>query len=66
MSNANLYQLIEQRIPADRTAACLQVPGERDISWGDLHATVGRIGALLTGLRLAPGSRLVAQVEKSP
>jgi len=66
MSNANLYQLIEQRMPADRSAACLRVPGERDISWGELHATVGRIAALLTGLRLAPGSRLVAQVEKSP
>jgi malonyl-CoA/methylmalonyl-CoA synthetase len=66
MSDANLYRLIEQRIPADRTAACLRVPGERDISWADLHATVGRICALLTGLRLAPGSRLVAQVEKSP
>jgi len=66
MSNANLYQLIEQRMPADRSAACLRVPGEREISWGQLHATVGRMAALLTGLRFAPGSRLVAQVDKSP
>ena len=66
MSNANLVQLIEQRMPSNPSAPCLRVPGERDISWGQLHATVGRICALLTGLRLAPGSRLVAQVEKSP
>jgi malonyl-CoA/methylmalonyl-CoA synthetase len=66
MGNANLYRLIEQRMPADRSAACLRVPGVRDISWGELHSGVGRIAALLTSLRLAPGSRLVAQVEKSP
>jgi malonyl-CoA/methylmalonyl-CoA synthetase len=66
MSNANLYALIEQRMPADRSAACLRVPGVRDVSWSQLHAGVGRMAALLTGMRLAPESRLVAQVDKSP
>jgi malonyl-CoA/methylmalonyl-CoA synthetase len=66
MSNANLYQLIEQRMPSDRSTACLRVPGVRDVSWDELHQGVGRIAALLTGMHLAPGSRLLAQVDKSP
>ena len=66
MDNANLYELFEQRMPADRSAACLRVPGAADISWSALHHGVGRIAALLAGLGLAPASRLVAQVDKSP
>jgi malonyl-CoA/methylmalonyl-CoA synthetase len=66
MDNANLYELIEQRMPADRSAACLRLPGAGDISWRELHRGVGRIAALLAGLGLAPASRLVAQVDKSP
>jgi malonyl-CoA/methylmalonyl-CoA synthetase len=66
MDNANLYGLIEQRMPADRSAACLRVPGAADISWNELHLGVGRVATLLAGLGLAPGSRVVAQVDKSP
>jgi malonyl-CoA/methylmalonyl-CoA synthetase len=66
MSNANLYCLFEQRMPAERSAACLKVPGSADLSWRDLQLGSGRMAALLAGLRLAPGSRLVAQVDKSP
>lgn len=65
-SNANLYDLFEQRMPADRSSLCLRVPGAADVSWRDLYQGAGRIAALLAGLRLAPGSRLVAQVDKSP
>jgi malonyl-CoA/methylmalonyl-CoA synthetase len=66
MANANLYQLIEQRMPADRSAACLRVPGARELSWRELHLGAGRIAALLAGHGLPPGSRLVVQVDKSP
>jgi malonyl-CoA/methylmalonyl-CoA synthetase len=66
MANANLYALIEQGMPADRSGACLRVPGAGEVSWHDLHQGAGRIATLLGGLRLAPGSRLVAQVDKSP
>jgi malonyl-CoA/methylmalonyl-CoA synthetase len=66
MSNANLYSLIEQRMPSDRSAPCLQVPGAGDVSWEQLHQGAGRIASMLAGLGLAPGSRLVVQVEKSP
>ena len=66
MTNANLYQVIERRMPADRSAACLRVPGAPDVSWNELHLGAGRIAALLAGRGLSPGSRLVAQVDKSP
>jgi malonyl-CoA/methylmalonyl-CoA synthetase len=66
VSNANFYALIEQRMPADELAPCLRVPGASDVSWRDLHLGAGRIAALLASLSLAPGSRLVAQVDKSP
>ncbi len=66
MNNANFYGLIEQRMPQDRSAACLRVPGAGDVSWRELHLGAGRMAALLAGLQLAPGSRLVAQVDKSP
>src|SRR6266478_6181853 len=66
MNNANFYCLIEQRMPQDRSAACLRVPGAGDVSWCELHLGAGRMAALLAGLQLAPGSRLVAQVDKSP
>jgi malonyl-CoA/methylmalonyl-CoA synthetase len=66
MASANFYRLIEQRMPADRSTACLRVPGAGDVSWHELHQGAGRIATLLAGLRRAPGSRLVAQVDKSP
>ncbi len=66
MNNANFYGLIEQRMPQDRSAACLRVPGAGDVSWRELRLGAGRMAALLAGLQLAPGSRLVAQVDKSP
>lgn len=66
MASANLYELIESRTPAERSGCCLRVAGARDVSWLELHAGVGRIAGLLAGLRLPAGSRLVAQVDKSP
>jgi malonyl-CoA/methylmalonyl-CoA synthetase len=36
------------------------------VTWHELDAGVRQMATLLAGLRLAPGSRLVAQVEKSP
>jgi len=72
MANANLYALIEQRLPADREAACLQLPASddgdqgREISWHELHLGVGRIAALLASVGLQPGARVLVQVEKSP
>ena len=66
MDNANLYELIEQRMPADRSTVCLRVPGAADVSWRELDEGAGRIAGLLAGLGLAPASRLVAQVDKSP
>jgi malonyl-CoA/methylmalonyl-CoA synthetase len=66
MANANLYQLIEQRMPADRSTACLRVPGGPELSWSELHLGAGRIAALLAAQGLPSGSRLVAQVDKSP
>jgi malonyl-CoA/methylmalonyl-CoA synthetase len=66
VEHGNLYSLIERRMPADRAAACLRVPGGAGLSWRQLHDGSGRIAALLAALRLPSGSRLLVQVEKSP
>jgi len=66
MPNANLYALIEHRMPADRSAICLRVPGGRDVTWRQLHEGAGRIAALLAARGVPAGARLVAQVDKSP
>jgi hypothetical protein len=54
MSNANLYALIEQRMPPDRSAPCLQVPVGGDVSWEHLHQGVGRMASMLAALGLPP------------
>ena len=64
--NANLYALFEQCMPSDAGLICLRVPGGVDRSWRALRDGAGRMAALLAALKLPPGSRLVAQVEKSP
>ena len=66
MHDANFYALIEQRMPRDRNMACLRIPQGADVTWRAMHEGSGRIASMLAALELAPGARLLAQVDKSP
>ena len=64
--NANLYALIERAFPADRTRCCIERADGSCIDWDVLDRTVARLAGLLASLGLAAGSRVAAQVDKSP
>lgn len=64
--NANLYSLFESRFPQDRTACCIETHDGLYYSWNDLERATAKIANLLAGLNLPEGSRIAAQVEKSP
>ncbi len=64
--NANLYALIERRMPPDRSTACLLVPPAGSLSWRELDEGSARLAALFASLGMGDGARLVAQVDKSP
>jgi len=64
--NENLYALIESRLPADRSACAIETHDGLYYSWRDLERATSRLAGLLAALALPPGSRIAAQVEKSP
>jgi malonyl-CoA/methylmalonyl-CoA synthetase len=64
--NANLYALIEQRMPADRSRCCIDAGEGLYYSWDDIDHATARIANLLASLKLPAGSRIAVQVEKSP
>ena len=64
--NQNLYAILAAGFPADPDAPCLLLADGRCWSYGDLVHASARIANLLVDLGLAPGDRVVAQVEKSP
>jgi malonyl-CoA/methylmalonyl-CoA synthetase len=64
--NANLYALIESRMPADRSLPCIEAGDGRHWSWADLDRATARLANLLASLGLSPGARVAVQVDKSP
>ena len=64
--NANFYALLESHFPADRNEVCIQTLHGLAYTWGDIDRGTAQIANLLVSLRLPPGSRVAAQVEKSP
>ena len=64
--NENFFSLIESHLPADRSQCCIETLHGVSYSWDDLERGVAQIANLLTSLKLRPGSRVAAQVEKSP
>jgi malonyl-CoA/methylmalonyl-CoA synthetase len=64
--NENLYALIESRLPADRSACAIETHDGLYYSWRDVERATARLAGLLAALDLPPGSRISAQVEKSP
>jgi malonyl-CoA/methylmalonyl-CoA synthetase len=64
--NANLYALFESRFPQDGSACCIETHDGLLYSWSDLERATAKIANLLANLQLPKGSRIAAQVEKSP
>lgn len=63
--NANLYAILASGFPADRNTVAIETPS-RQYSYGDIEQTSARLAAYLTSLGMAPGERVLVQVEKSP
>jgi malonyl-CoA/methylmalonyl-CoA synthetase len=64
--NANLYALFRSRFPQDLDDCWLETDDAKYYSWRDLERGTAKIANLFASLELPPGSRIAAQVEKSP
>ena len=64
--NANLYSLFRSRFPQDLDDCWLETEDAQYYSWRDLERGTAKIANLLASLNLPAGSRIAAQVEKSP
>ena len=64
--NANLYEQLRARFPADRARPCLETASGARFGYADLECETARIAACLRGLGLRKGDRVAVQVEKSP
>ncbi len=64
--NANLYALFRSRFPQDLDDCWLETEEASYYSWRDLERGTAKIANLFASLQLPPGSRIAAQVEKSP
>ena len=64
--NANLYALFRSRFPQDPEDCWLETEDGHYYSWRDLERGTAKIAHLFASLQLPPGSRIAAQVEKSP
>lgn len=64
--NKNLYSLLAERFPADRSRPFLELPDGSVQDYAHLEAQAGRYAALLRELGVKPGERVAVQTEKSP
>ncbi len=64
--NANLYSLFRSRFPRDLDDCWIETADALYYSWRDLGRGSAKIANLLESLNLPSGSRIAAQVEKSP
>ncbi len=64
--NANLYSLFRSRFPRDLDDCWIETADALYYSWRDLERGSAKIANLLESLNLPSGSRIAAQVEKSP
>ena len=62
---SNLYTVLSDAFLQSPERVALQTP-QIDWTYADLHRSVGQIANWLKSLNLAAGSRVAAQVEKSP
>ena len=66
MTDANLYRLMENRFPEDRTQPVIETDTGTVYSYGDLAACCGRFVRQLAACGVKPGDRVAIQVDKSP
>ncbi|HLW26198.1 MAG TPA: AMP-binding protein, partial [Kiloniellales bacterium] len=64
--NRNLYALLKERFPSDRSATLMELPDGSRQDYAHLEAMAGRYAALLHKLGVKPGDRVAVQTEKSP
>ena len=64
--NANLYTLFQSRFPEDLDDCWLETEDAHYYSWRDLERGTAKFANLFASLDLPAGSRIAAQVEKSP
>ncbi len=64
--NANLYALFRSRFPDDLDDCWLETHEGQYYSWRDLERGTAKMANLFASLNLPAGSRIAAQVEKSP
>ncbi|MEK0429355.1 MAG: hypothetical protein RL001_1882 [Pseudomonadota bacterium] len=64
--NANLYALFRSRFPNDLDDCWVETHDGYYFSWRDLERGTAKIANLFASLNLPAGSRIAAQVEKSP
>uniref|UniRef100_UPI0040488C18 malonate--CoA ligase n=1 Tax=Polynucleobacter sp. TaxID=2029855 RepID=UPI0040488C18 len=62
----NLYSLLAKGFPKDKQACALKTHDGLYYSWSDLECATAKMANLLKSLKLPAGSRIAAQVEKSP
>jgi len=62
----NLFQLIEERMPGDRTTPFLETADGKVYAYGDLERSAARLGNALRARGVGPGDRVAVQAEKSP
>ncbi|OAI43456.1 malonyl-CoA synthase [Verrucomicrobia bacterium SCGC AG-212-E04] len=64
--NENFFALLESHFPANRDLLCIESVDGVNYTWNDLERGTAQIANLLEAFQLPPGSRVAAQVEKSP
>jgi malonyl-CoA/methylmalonyl-CoA synthetase len=64
-ANANLYALLEARFAARPSATAFSFPDGRSTTYATLQAEVARMANALAARDVAPGDRVMVQVEKS-
>lgn len=65
-TNANIYACFAEHFPVDPGSVFLETPAGDRYSYAQLQRESARYARFLTGLGLAPGDRVMVQVEKSP
>ena len=63
---SNLYTLFASHFPEDRNSCWIETHDGLYYTWNDLERATAKIANLLISLNLPEGSRIAAQVDKSP
>lgn len=65
-SNANLFSLLKEQFPIDRSKPCLTTVQGDSFSYDDLLRSSARVAGVLTGKGVVAGDRVMMHVDKTP